>query len=178
MDPGIGIFANYHSLLTSRQSLVDLAGDPRNQVCLALGPGGKIVAYCVRRVPPAGERWAEMAPPILHEVLGESARGWRDQKLMTPLLELVCGDPANDDRILYIVGYSWTWDLEATGKTVAQYRETIIHLLARHGFRPYPTNEPNVCLRPENLFMARLGANLDRPLKRRFTNLLFAIKDD
>jgi acetoin utilization protein AcuA len=76
------------------------------------------------------------------------------------------------------VGYSWHWDLDHTKKTVQEYRETIIHLLTPLGFRQYPTNEPNVSLRPENLFMARIGEEVDKAVKKRFTNLLFGITDD
>ena len=85
---------------------------------------------------------------------------------------------ANEDRILYIVGYSWHWDLDETKKTLMQYRDTIVNLLTPLGFRQYPTNEPNVSLRAENLFMARIGANIDRAVKRRFTNLLFGMGED
>jgi len=55
---------------------------------------------------------------------------------------------------------------------------TIIHLLQPLGFRQYPTNEPNVSLRPENLFMARVGEEVDQATRRRFTNLLFGIQED
>lgn len=177
MDSGIGTFSRYRSIITSLDSLNTLAADPRNELCLAHS-GRRIVGYCVLRPPAEGERWARMQPPILHEVFGESARGWRSQGLMKSLLAEVCLKPSNEERILYIVGYSWHWDLDETGKTLTQYRDTIIQLLSPLGFRQYPTNEPNVALRPENLFMARLGRRLDDGLKKRFTNLLFGIYED
>ena len=178
LHPGIGTFSQYRSLLTNIDSLKNLALNPKNNVTLCLYNQDQVVGYCVRRQPPDDDRWARMKPPILHEVFGETARGWRDQKLMKPMLEEVCLEPANDDLILFIVGYSWTWDLDGTKKTLTEYRDTIIHLLGRLGFKQFPTNEPNVSLRAENLFMARIGENIDKPTRRRFNNLLFGIHDD
>lgn len=178
LDPGIGTFASYRSILTSKESLMHQALFPGANLCLALHEGKRIVGYCVRRPPLTGERWASMDPPILYEVFGENARGWRGSGLMKPMLSLVANEPANEDRILSIVGYSWHWDLDETKKTLQQYRDTIIHLLTPLGFRQYPTNEPNVSLRPENLFMARLEERVEKPIRRRFTNLLFGIGED
>ena len=177
LDPGIGRFGSYRSIVPSQEGLAKIAADPGANLCLALFEERTIVGYCVRRPPQPHDRWAEMEPPILFELFGENARGWRDQKLMRPMLELVINEPDNDARILYIVGYSWHWDLDDTKKTLAQYRDTIINLLTPLGFRQYPTNEPNVCLRPENLFMARIGSAIETPIKKRFTSLLFGMKD-
>lgn len=178
LDPGIGTFASYRSILTSKESLMHQALLPGANLTLCLAEGRRIVGYCVRRPPLAGERWAGMDPPILFEVFGENARGWRAHGLMDAMLRLVVEEPDNEARILYIVGYSWHWDLDETKKTLQDYRNTIVHLLTPLGFRQYPTNEPNVSLRPENLFMARLGAQVDKATRRKFTNLLFGIGED
>lgn len=178
LDAGIGTFASYRSILTSKESLMHQSLFPGANLCLALHEGRRIVGYCVRRPPLAGERWASMDPPILYEVFGENARGWRGCGLMKPMLTRVVAEPESEDRILYIVGYSWHWDVDETKKTLQQYRDTIIHLLTPLGFKQYPTNEPNVSLRPENLFMARIGERIERAFRRRFTNLLFGIGED
>ena len=175
---GIGVFAKYRSILTQKSSLVEIANQQNSNVCLAVHEDKEIVGYCVLRQPPAGERWAQMDPPIMYEVLGETGRGWRDIKVMKPMLKMICEEADLENLILYIVGYSWTWDLEGTKKNVQEYRDTIIHLLTPYGFRQYPTNEPNVGLRPENLFMARFGENIEKAVKKRFVNLLFGIKED
>ena len=178
LDPGIGVFSRYRSILTNKDSLQQQAMFPGANLCLCLHHGQTIVGYCVRRPPLPGDRWDEMTPPILFELVGETARGWRNQGLMKPMLDLTVNEPENEERIIYIVGYSWHWDLDDTKKTLMEYRDTIIHLLTPLGFRQYPTNEPNVSLRPENLFMARIGEKIERPVKKRFTNLLFGITDD
>jgi acetoin utilization protein AcuA len=178
LDPGIGDFPRYRSILTSKEGLMSQARTPQANLCLAVHEERNIVGYCVRKPPAADERWARLEPPIMFEVFAENARGWRGMGLMKPMLQIVCGEEANQDRILYIVGYSWHWDLDETGKTLQEYRDTIIHLLQPFGFRQYPTNEPNVSIRPENLFMARVGDRVDKTTRKRFTNLLFGIRED
>lgn len=177
LDEGIGVFSRFSSILRDLGELASIAANPEANLTVCLYKGQKVVAYCVRRPAPDIDRWGEMEPPILHEVFGETSRSWRDLKLMGPLLDTVVNDESNQERVLYIVGYSWTWDLDASKKTLAQYRDTIIHLLGRLGFKQYPTNEPNVSLRPENLFMARIGEKVPTKLNKRFTNLLFGIYD-
>ncbi len=178
LDPGIGVFSAYRSILTSKDSLAKAAARPQSNLCLSLYEDKRIVGYCVLRPPEEGERWTGLKPPIMFEVFGETARGWRDHKLMGPMLNLVVNQPANDERILYIVGYSWTWDLDYTKKSLQEYRDTLIHLLGRLDFKQYPTNEPNIGLRAENLFMARVGEAVPKTTVKAFHNLLFGIGED
>ena len=178
LDEGIGDFCDFCSLLPHKESLEAAARDSETRLCIAVSRAGRIVAYCLRRPPNCDERWSEMTPPVLFEILAETSRGWREAKLMKALLTLLFAEPGNDERILYIVGYSWTWDLAGTQKDPKQYRETLISLLSPHGFKEYPTNEPNVSLREENLFMVRMGEAVERATRKRFTNLLFGIRED
>lgn len=178
LDPGIGVFPSYRSLLTSQQSLREAAAEAAAHLCLALAEDERIVGFCLQRPPRPGERWAELRPPLMQEVMGEVARGWRGLGLIEALLAKVVLRPANEERILYIMGYSWHWDLDHSRKSLQQYRDTIIHLLAPLGFRQFPTNEPNICLRSENLFMARVGSQVPRRTIKAFHNLLFGMEPD
>jgi acetoin utilization protein AcuA len=74
-----------------------------------------------------------------------------------------------------MVGYSWTWDLEGTRKTAQQYRAMLIRLFGQQGFQEYQTNDPNICLKPENVFMARIGKNISQTIKDRFKWLRFGL---
>jgi len=177
-DPGIGVFSAYRSIITTKDSLTRIAAQPQANLCLALAEDRCIVGYCVMRPSQEGERWSWLKPPIMFELFGETARGWRNLKLMRPMLELLVGDEANEERILYIVGYSWTWDLDHTKKSMQEYRDTLIHLLSPLGFRQYPTNEPNISLRPENIFMARVGSGVSKEVVKSFHNLLFGMGED
>jgi acetoin utilization protein AcuA len=77
--------------------------------------------------------------------------------------------------ITYMVGYSWTWDLDGTGLTAQQYRNMLIRLFGAHGFREFQTNEPNLCLKPENLFMGRVGGEVSDSMRKAFKWLCFGI---
>ncbi len=177
LDGGIGVFPSYRSLLTSRESLAQAAAQPGAYLCLCLAQERRIVGYTLTRPAAEGERWAGLRPPLMDELMSEVARGWRDLGLMRPMLEMAVPRPENEERILYIMGYSWHWDLDGTKKTLQAYRDTLIHLLSPLGFRQYPTNEPNISLRPENLFMARIGDQVVPEVQKRFTNLLFGMED-
>ena len=65
-----------------------------------------------------------------------------------------------EDKIVFIVAYSWTWDLDYTKESASRHRNKLVNLYAPHGFKEYPTNDPNVTLRPENIFMARIGKSI------------------
>jgi acetoin utilization protein AcuA len=43
------------------------------------------------------------------------------------------------------------------------------------GFEEYQTNEPNICLKPENIFMARIGENVSKELQNQFKWLRFGM---
>lgn len=179
MDDGFGKFGRFRSFYDSIDKLKGQLAQPGAEMTVALS-GDKITAYALVRPAPSDERWSELDDPPMFELIIEAARGKRTGHVAKPLLTQLIDQPHNDQRIIYLVGYSWTWDLEETGKTMQEYRQTLKALVEFLGFKEYPTNEPNVALKEENLFMARLGPEIDadRPRKRRFTNLLFGIQED
>ena len=77
--------------------------------------------------------------------------------------------------IVYMVGYSWTWDLDGTGKSAPAYRNILISLFEPFGFQEYQTNEPNICLKPENLFMAHIGRDVSEENQKIFKWLRFGV---
>ena len=83
--------------------------------------------------------------------------------------------PQIENKIGYMVGYSWTWDLEGMKKTAEDYRRMLIRVFEPLGFQEYPTNEPNISLRAENLFMCRVGTNISESIRNRFNWLRFGI---
>jgi len=70
-----------------------------------------------------------------------------------------------------MVGYSWTWDLE--GISAMDYRDMLISIFSQQGFETFQTNEPNIMMRPENLFMARIGGKISEPIRKRFKQVRF-----
>ena len=166
----------YKSLYTSRELLQKSAGKPGANIVLALAEQNHIIGYAVLAYPDPGERWAELGPRIMMEVQAiEVCRDWRSLKIAPGLLKMVVGHPQVEEKILYMVGYSWTWDLNGTKKTAQQYRQMLINLFRPLGFKEYQTNEPNICLKSENLFMCRVGNNIRQVILDRFKWLRFGL---
>ena len=105
----------------------------------------------------------------------EVCRSWRSIKIAQGILKMILSHPKIEDRIAYLVGYSWTWDLDGTKKSAHEYRNMLIHLYEAFGFQEYQTNEPNICLKPENFFMGRIGKRVSEALIRQFKWLRFDI---
>jgi acetoin utilization protein AcuA len=78
--------------------------------------------------------------------------------------------------VVVVTGYSWSWDLAGSGLDAAGYRRMMVRLFASRGFAEHATNEPNLCLKPENLFLARIGAELPAAARQRFKWLCYGIK--
>ncbi len=176
MDDGLGRFPSYRSLFTTPEGLADMAEGETANVVLGLNSKNKIVGYCVFREPERGDFWGRLGPGTMYEIAGlEVSRRCRRSRLGQRLLHLGLTNEIIEDMIAYMVGYSWTWDLEGTGLTANEYRQMLMNMLRPYQFERYPTNEPNVCLRPENVFMARIGRRVPQETTKRFKNLLYGI---
>jgi acetoin utilization protein AcuA len=57
--------------------------------------------------------------------------------------------------------------------TPVAYRNMLIKMGTEHGFQVFQTNEPNILLKPENVFMARIGAYVSEEGKKRFRWMRF-----
>ena len=167
---------DYKSLFTQRESLAKNAALDGSNVVLALAESKNIIGYGVMAYPDADERWAELGPKIMMEVKAiEVCRTWRSVGIATRILKMMLNYPQIEDKIIYMVGYSWTWDLAGTRMTAGQYREKLCELFQPHGFQEYETNEPNVSLKPENMLMCRIGKNISQVVKDRFKWLRFGL---
>ena len=176
VDREFTFHAHYKSLYTSRKLLEKAAEQPDANVILALVEQNHIVGYCVLASPDPGERWTDLGPEIMMEVTAiEVCRSWRSFRIAPGLLNMVVGHPQVEEKIVYMVGYSWTWDLNGSSMTAPKYRKMLINLFEPHGFKEYRTNEPNVCLKPENLFMCRVGNNIRPVIQDRFKWLRFGL---
>jgi acetoin utilization protein AcuA len=167
---------HYRSLYTQRASLESQAQNTDANVVLAIAEPQTIIGFGVLSYPLAGERWAELGFQLMMEVKAiEVARSWRFGGVASRILKLVTDHPLIEDKIAYMVGYSWTWDLQGAHKTAQEYRAMLIRLFGNQGFQEYTTNDPNICLRSENLFMCRIGKNISRVIKDRFKWLRFGL---
>jgi acetoin utilization protein AcuA len=167
-------YARYSPIISHKKSLVEAAARPDANVTLATTGDGHIIGFAILQYPNADERWTRVGKQIMMELsVVEVSRAWRSHGIATKLLDLALDHPLIEDRIFYMVGYSWTWDLDDYALPVMEYRNMMVRLFSRYGFSIYQTNEPNILLRPENLFMARLGSNLSQEIQQRFKWVLF-----
>ena len=176
LDGQFGEHAQFKSLYTKRESLEKIAGQMDANVVLALTGDRQIIGFGVLAYPEPNERWFELEPLVMIEVRAiEVARSWRSAKIASRILKLLIDHPAIEDKIAYMVGYSWTWDLEFTHKSGTEYRKMLVKLFASCGFQEHKTNEPNISLKPENLFMCRIGENVSEVNLNRFKWLRFGL---
>ena len=175
-DRRFALHDHFKSFYTSRELLEKSAEQPDANVVLALTEQNRIIGYGVLAYPNAQERWAEFGSKIMMEVTAiEVCRSWRSHKIAPAILQMMVVHPQTEEKIFYMVGYTWTWDLNGTRKSVQQYRQMLIKLFEPQGFKEYQTNEPNVCLKPENLFMCRVGKKINRVILDRFKWLRFGL---
>jgi acetoin utilization protein AcuA len=175
-DRQFGTHAHYRSLYTKRESLERKAELPDTSVVLAIADSKRIVGFGVLAYPDPEERWASLAPNLMMEVNAiEVSREWRSKKVARGIVQMMNVHPKIEDKVAYFVGYSWTWDLDGNRMTAQQYRQMMSHLFEPFGFEEYQTNEPNICLKPENIFMARIGQNVSKELQTQFKWLRFGM---
>ncbi len=175
-DDQFGTYAHYKSLYTKRESLENIAKFGDTNVVLAIADNRRIIGFGVLAYPESGERWEKLGPEMMMEIKAlEVSRNWRTAKVARQILELLLSSPIIEDKIIYLVGYSWTWDLDGTELSIQQYRSMLVHLYESFGFEEYQTNEPNICLKPENFFMGRIGKNVSKEMVKNFKWLRFDI---
>ncbi|MFA5903191.1 MAG: hypothetical protein WC836_04605, partial [Desulfobacula sp.] len=58
---------------------------------------------------------------------------------------------------------------------IQSYRDMLISLYSPFGFTVLKTNEPNICLKSENIFMVRIGRKVPRKIQDDFKLLRFGI---
>lgn len=170
-------YARYNPLVSRKETLAEAASQADTNVTLAFTHGKEVVAFGILEYPRPDERWLRVGDRIMMEVsVIEVSRPWRSARIAKPLLRLLTDHPLKEYRILYMVGYSWTWDLEGTRAAPMTYRDMMVHLFASCGFKIFQTNEPNIMMRPENLFMARIGADVPEEIRKRFKLVRFGLE--
>jgi acetoin utilization protein AcuA len=159
-DRQFGTHAHYRSLYTKRESLEQKAEQPDTSVVLAIADGAHIVGFGVLAYPDPEERWAGLQPQVMMEVNAiEVSRNWRTQKIANGIIQMMMVHPLIDGNRM----------------SAQQYRQMMANLFEPFGFQEYQTNEPNICLRPENIFMARIGADVTKDVQNHFKWLRFGM---
>lgn len=176
LEQGLGSFAHYSSIIKNVEAFEAIAHKKQGIVTLSLKEPDEIVGYCVGWYPDPDERWSSLGELMYEMAAIEVSRNYRGANLAGLMLGSTLDDDFFEDKIAYMVGFSWHWDLEGAGLTASQYRNKMMALYSRFGFREVYTNEPNVALRVENLMMIRVGSRVAAEDQKRFRYLRFGIK--
>ena len=85
-----GIYAQYKSLYTKRESLEKNAELQDSNVVLALANNKKIIGFGVLSYPEPGERWAELEQQTMMEIkVIEVSRNWRSSRLANGIIKIM-----------------------------------------------------------------------------------------
>jgi len=177
LDPGLGNFSHYSSIILKLEVFEKIASAREGRVALALVENNTVVGYLACWYPDRGERWSKLGELMYEMGAVEVSRNFRHVGIARRLISCILADDFFEDRIAYMNGFSWHWDLDGSGLNMAEYRKMVMSLLKVHGFQEFYTNEPNVALRQENVFMARIGSRVSAAQQQRFRNLRFGIAD-
>ncbi|MCK5100011.1 MAG: hypothetical protein KAR45_18015 [Desulfobacteraceae bacterium] len=165
----------YRSIYDDIESLEQVLNRGGN-LTVALLESKTIVGLAVLDYPDAKQRWAQLGNKSLLEVKAvEVFREFRNYQIAYYLLSGLFSFPKIEQKIIYLAGYSWTWDLAYSDMNEQSYRQMLINLYSGFGFMEYPTNEPNICLKPENIFMVRVGKNVSEKTREKFKWLRFGL---
>lgn len=175
LDTGLGSFAHYSSIIQKLEVFERIASGREGRVVLALVEPKTVVAYAACWYPDRSERWSKLGDLMYEMGAIEVSRNFRHLGIAETLVSLIMEDAFFEEKIAYMNGFSWHWDLDGNGLTIVQYRNLMLQILKKHGFKECYTNEPNIALREENLFMVRVGSRVSTEDQKRFRNLRFGI---
>ncbi|WP_419660914.1 hypothetical protein Dvar_13190 [Desulfosarcina variabilis str. Montpellier] len=175
-DTYFGLNARPKSIFARRETLEARAAAADTSVVLAVTEDGQIAGFGVFAPPDADDRWSEMKSGVIMEVeVVEVHHRFRGCGIAGEIVRRMLMHPLIESMIVFMVGYAWTWDLEGSGLSAENYRRLLLRLFSGAGFSEFKTNEPNICLRPENLFMARIGNHISDDMREAFKYLRFGI---
>ena len=175
LDSGLGSFPHYSSIIQKLETFEKVASGKDGRVALALIDENIIIGYMASWYPDSTERWSKLGELMYEFGAIEVSRDFRKMGIAAQMVLSVLRDDFFDEKISYMNGYSWHWDVDGSGLTLVQYRKMMLNFMKPFGFEEYYTNEPNIALRQENLFMARIGSKVSEEDQLRFRNLRFGI---
>ncbi len=175
LDTGLGNFPHYSSIIQKLDVFEKVASGKDGRVALALVNENIIVGYMVCWYPDSTERWSKLSELMYEFGAIEVSRNFRKMGIAAKMVMSILRDDFFDKKISYMNGFSWHWDVDGSGLTLIRYRKMMLNFMKPFGFEEYYTNEPNIALREENLFMARIGSKVSEEDQLRFRNLRFGI---
>lgn len=161
-DKGLRAFARHPE--REHHRLVELARRPDTMLTLASTLSGEIIGEV--SLTPAGAWWQGLEHT--YEIAVQVSSYWRRLGIARRLLASAFSLDVQEERVILGMGLSWHWDVTALGITSFQYRALIEGFFANYGFCEYLTLEPNICMDPANIFLARIGSRVSRKVMNQF----------
>jgi GNAT superfamily N-acetyltransferase len=172
---GFKKYDGYTSIYTRKDDLEHFVAK-KGRVALALLDNQIIIGFAVLDYPNEKERWARLGGNIVMELKAvEVLREKRNRGIARQLLTPLFSDVGLEEKIVYLNAYSWIWDFDYSGLSLRAYRNMLINLYSGFGFTASLTNEPNSCLKSENIFMVRTGKNVLLKVQKNFKWLRFGV---
>jgi len=165
-DNGLRAFARLPE--REHQLLVNIAKRSDSVLTLAYTLSGEIVGEVT--LAPAEAWWEGLGQT--YEIAVQVSSRWRGLGIARQLLASALELDALEEIIILALGLSWHWDTEGLGLTRYRYRQLIEQLFASYGFCEYLTTEPNIRMDPANIFLARIGSQVDQHSVNHFLNHL------
>jgi len=175
LEKGIGNFPQYSSIIQKIEVFQGVASKKDGRVGLVVLGERSIVAYLACWYPSPDDRWSRLGELMYEMGVLEVSRNFRNMGIGVRIFLTIMADDFFEDKIAYVNGFSWHWDLDGSGLTMAQYRVMMINLVRKAQFEEVYTNEPNIALRQENVFLARIGSRVSEQDRARFRDLRFNI---
>ena len=166
VDPGLCAFARTRE--REHQLLLSIARQSDSARTLAYTSTGEIVGQAT--LAPCDE-WMQGIPNV-YEIAVEVSSQWRRLGVAQQLLAFALELDVLEDLILLAMGLSWHWDVEGLGMASFRYRQLIARLFSRYCFMEYLTTEPNICMDPANILLARIGNRVSQHTVGQFVNRL------
>ncbi len=166
------------SIFTKKENLQRVLGNG-GKVALAILEMKTIVGFATLDFPNPKERWGSINGKSVMELNAvEVIPELRKYRIAQYLLKQLMDGSELEQKILYLVSYKWIWDLDQTNLSAHVYRNILIRLFGEFGFKESTTNEPNVCLKKENIFMVRIGKDVTTALQEDFKWARFGLSID
>ena len=168
----------YKSIFTKKESLQRVLGNG-GKVALALLDMKTVVGFASVDFPRPENRWGSIGGKTVMELNSvEVTPEFRKYRIAQSLMSQLMADPELEQKVLYLVSYQWIWDLDQTNLSPHAYRNLLIKLFSGFEFKEFVTNEPNVCLNKNNIFMVRYGKNVTTALREAFKWSSFGLSFD
>ena len=168
----------YRSIYTKRKTLEHFVKNG-GSIALAILANKTIIGFAVLDYPNSKERWARLGKNNIKELKAvEVLREFRNHGIAQRLLSHLFSDPQLEQKIVYLTACSWTWDLHYSGLSVQAYRNMLMNLYTGFRFTASRTNEPNICLKPENFLTVRVGQKVPQKNREDFKWLRFGLNNN